>query len=56
LINGVTDQDRKPLLDGLPTLLFVDVGGTVSFCLDLLIIVYIMYTKHKHTGTKINEK
>ncbi|CEP18867.1 hypothetical protein [Parasitella parasitica] len=28
LINGVTDQDRKPLIDGLPTLLFVDVGGT----------------------------
>ncbi|KAK4513461.1 W2 domain-containing protein [Mucor velutinosus] len=27
LINGVTDQDRKPLIEGLPTLLFVDVGG-----------------------------
>lgn len=34
LINGVTNKDRKPLIEGLPTLLFVDVGGTVSYGLN----------------------
>ncbi|CEG80934.1 hypothetical protein RMATCC62417_15195 [Rhizopus microsporus] len=28
LLNGVTPQDREPLLEGLPTVLFVDIGGT----------------------------
>ncbi|KAI8988413.1 AAA domain-containing protein [Mycotypha africana] len=26
LLNGVTEQDRKPLIAGLPTLLFIDMG------------------------------
>ena len=30
LLNGVTSEDRKPLIPGLPTLLFVDVGGQVG--------------------------
>ncbi|KAG0791661.1 hypothetical protein G6F21_004923 [Rhizopus arrhizus] len=27
LLNGVTAEDRKPLIEGLPTVTFVDVGG-----------------------------
>lgn len=30
LVNGVTAEDRKPLVEGLPTVIFVDVGGAVS--------------------------
>ncbi|CAO3697118.1 unnamed protein product [Rhizopus stolonifer] len=28
LVNGVTAEDRKPLVEGLPTVIFLDVGGT----------------------------
>ncbi|KAG1576061.1 hypothetical protein G6F50_000527 [Rhizopus delemar] len=28
LLNGITAEDRKPLIEGLPTVIFVDVGGT----------------------------
>lgn len=30
LLNGVTAEDRKPLIEGLPTVTFVDVGGMVK--------------------------
>jgi hypothetical protein len=49
-VNGVTDKDREPLIEGLPTLMFVDVGGQVSFQMIFMQKYSIII------GTKINEE
>lgn len=56
LLNGVSEEDRKPLLDWLPTLCFYNANGTEQVCmLDIFCCLCDPYYKLYSMFLELNE-